>query len=451
MMRCLLLSGVLCITGLVSRSQLTDSVRCTTDPTQIYALYVPEKAKTGSAPLVYCFDPHGAGGLPVRKYRALADAYGFILVGSYNSKNGNDWAATENIWQHLSGDTRSHVRYDARRVYTMGFSGGAKVASYIAIQHPGIAGVIAGGAGLPDGVSAGDFPFSFTAIAGQGDMNLTDLMALSSAFDKTRTRHRLLLFDGKHEWAPVNTMGLAFAGLRFDAMRAGLIPKDRYFTSTYIAGSKKRLRAYLLTDQFIKAAQECNVSVSDLDGLSPQVNWFRQQAAGLASNPAYLAQLQEQQNLLQTEQNTKSEYMQHFQGGDNQYWTATIRDLQAKATGHTPEEQMYQRLLAYLSLAFYSISNQLIGTNDSAQARRFVDLYKLADPTNSEAWYFSAVLDAREGRAQQTESDLMKAVSCGFTDRVRLTQQPEFQLLNPPLDIQKLEKAMRSKNNSRDF
>src|SRR6202012_3626477 len=107
------------------------------------------------------------------------------------------------IWQHLAEDTRGRLRMDVRRVYTAGFSGGAKVASYIAIQHPGITGVIAGGAALPDGVAAGDFAFSFTAIAGQGDMNLTELTGVSEALDKTHTRHRLILFDGKHEWAPV--------------------------------------------------------------------------------------------------------------------------------------------------------------------------------------------------------------------------------------------------------
>jgi hypothetical protein len=104
---------------------------------------------------------------------------------------------------------------------------------------------------------------------------------------------------------------------------------------------------------------------------------------------------------------------------------------------------MYQRLLAYLSLAFYSISNQLINGNDNAQARRFVDLYKMADPTNNEAWYFSAILDAREGRTPETEADLLKAGKYGFRDKVRLLQQPEFQRLNPALDLEKVEKGMR--------
>jgi pimeloyl-ACP methyl ester carboxylesterase len=442
MTKYVLLSGILCSIGLLSRAQLTDSVRCSTDPTQSYALYIPAKGNKVAMPVAYCFDPHGSGILPVRKYKALADAYGFILVGSNNSKNGNDWATTETIWQQLAADTRNRLKIDSRRVYAIGFSGGAKVASYVAIQHPGIAGVIAGGAGLPDGVSAGDFPFSFTAIAGQGDMNLTELVAISDALDKTRTRHRLILFDGKHEWAPVNTMGLAFAGLQFDAMRAAVMPKDNLAINSYVAGSKKRLRAYQLTSQLIKAAQECNLSVTDLDGLSRQVTWFRQQAAALATNPEYLNQRQVQQDLLTTEQNTKAEYMQHFQQGDDAYWTTTIHDLQTKSVGHTAPEQMYQRLLAYLSLAFYSISNQMITGNDNVQARRFIELYKLADPTNSEAWYFSAVLNAREGKTNETEADLLKADNCGFRDKARFLQQPEFQRLNPKLDVEKIEKAM---------
>jgi pimeloyl-ACP methyl ester carboxylesterase len=438
-MKHVLLSGLVCFIVLSTRAQLTDSVRCSADPNQTYALYIPQRGLTEALPVLYCFDPHGSGILPVRKYKALADAYGFILVGSNNSRNGNDWPTTEAIWQNLAADTRGRLKMDSRRVYTVGFSGGAKVASYVAIQHPGISGVIAGGAGLPDGVASADFAFSFTAIAGRGDMNLTDLVALSDALDKTRTRHRLILFDGKHEWAPVNTMALAFAGLQFDAMRAGVIPKNIQTISGYIAGSKKRLKAYLLTSQLIKAAQECNLSIADLDGLSRQSAWFRQQAATLANNPEYLNQRQGQQDLLAKEQNTKAEYVAHFQQADDGYWNSTIHDLQSKAVGHTGEAQMYQRLLAYLSLAFYSISNQLITGNDNVRARSFVELYKLADPTNPEAWYFSAMLNARDGKGHEAEADLIKADSYGFRDKTRLSQQSEFQTL----DKEKIEKGMR--------
>jgi hypothetical protein len=225
-------------------------------------------------------------------------------------------------------------------------------------------------------------------------------------------------------------------------MKAGIIPKNNFFVNTYIAGSKKRLKAYDMTNQLIKATQECTLSIAFLDGVSPQTAWFKQQAATLAANPQYQAQLEGQQNLLTTEQNIKAEYMQHFQQGDDQYWTSTIRDLQAKASGHAAPDQMYQRLLAYLSLAFYSISNQLITGNDNVTARHFVDLYKLADPTNSEAWYFSAVLYARDGRSGEVESDLLKAAANGFKDKNRMLQQIEFQHLNPKPDFERIEKSM---------
>ena len=101
---------------------------------------------------------------------------------------------------------------------------------------------------------------------------------------------------------------------------------------------------------------------------------------------------------------------------------------------------MNQRLLAYLSLAFYSISNQLINGGQNGAARHFTELYKMADPTNSEAWYFSAILHAREGDGRATVSDLQTAVKNGFNDRQRLRQQSEFRQLK--IDLSAVERKM---------
>jgi len=410
--------------------KLIEKVVCKTDPSQSYALYIPTKASDAPLPVIYLFDPHGDGTLPLKKYRSLADAYGYILAGSNNSKNGNDWASTENIWRHLSDDSRSRVKINEARVYTCGFSGGAKVASFIALQHPGIKGVIAGGAGLPDGAPAADHNFSFTAVAGEGDMNLTDLVALDDNLSRTRTRHRIIIFDGKHEWAPESVMNLAFAGLQFDAIRQGAISKDNALIGRYVANSKTRLTTYIQSHRLIKAMQESQLSISLLDGLTAETSWFQSQAASIGNDPQYQQQLRPQQSQLLKEQHTKAEYMQHFQQEDRSYWTTTIHELQVKAAEKTPERGMYQRLLAYLSLAFYSFSNRLISNNENEGARYFTELYKTADPTNSEAWYFSAILHVREKNVQAAEHDLEKAVQCGFNDKVRLVRQSEFKTLD---------------------
>lgn len=416
-------------TGPFPSGKLIEHIPCKSDATQSYALYIPVKGNKEALPVIYMFDPHGDGTFPLKKYKPLADAYGFILVGSHNSKNGNDWPATENIWRHLTEDTKARLKINDKRIYTCGFSGGGKVACYVAMQHPEIKGVIAGGASLPMETPAHSFNFSFTAIAGEGDMNLTDLVNTNNGLDHTSARHRIILFDGIHEWAPPATMDLAFAGLQFDAMREGTIPKDNALINSYATNSKTRLNSWYKTHQLLKAGQECQLSIHLLDGLTSEASWFKQQAAALANNPQYQQQRQAQDALLATEQRTKEEYVQHFQPIDMQYWTATINDLKGRAAVKGPDKAMYQRLLAYLSLAFYSIGNRLINSADP-RSQNFVDLYKLADPTNSEAWYFSAILHAREKNAQAAESDLLKAVQCGFLDKDRLTLQPEFKTIN---------------------
>lgn len=419
-------------------------ITCKADPSQTYALYVPARGDRQPLPVVYFFDSHGVGSLPLRKYKTLADVYGFILIGSNNSRNGNDWTTTGKIWDRLYADTRSRLKIDGNRMYTCGFSGGAKVAGFVAIQHPLIKGVIANGAGLPDGVQAGDFPFSFTAIAGEGDMNMTDLVALTRELDKTRTRHRILFFPGKHEWAPAVTMRTAFAGLDLDAMAMGLIPRNAAAIDACAARDRQVINADKQANKLIEAREECDVAISYLDGISGQTDWFRREAAALDRNAGYIKQRDARQQLLTVEDNTKAEYMQHFQQGDMSYWTTTINGLMTKARAKTAEGGMYQRLLAYLSLAFYSISNQLINANQDDGARHFVQLYKMADPTNSEAWYFSAILDARAGNGRAATDELLKAVRDGFNDKARLRQQPEFQRLGKQIDLAGAERQMHS-------
>jgi hypothetical protein len=332
-------------------------VFCKDDVAQSYALYIPSTGKANA--VIYFFDPHADGSLPLKKYRALADAYNFILIGSNNSKNGNDWQTTEIIWRALFNDTQSKLVLNKNRIYVCGFSGGAKVASYIALHHNEVKAVIAGGAGLPDQTPAGNFSFSFTGIAGKGDMNMTDLVSLNNALDKTQTRHRLILFDGKHEWGPENTMSTAFAGLQFDAMRNHAIPKNDSLIKVFITNSKNRIDIATGKNDLIQASDECMVSISMLDGVA-DAGWFKEKNNSIINNAAYKNQLLEQQRLFLVENNKKTEYNAQFQQGNMNYWTKTIADLNARAKSSTAEGAMYQRLLAYLSLAFYSISNQSI-------------------------------------------------------------------------------------------
>lgn len=423
-------AAVVSVPDTFEHGKLIANVLCKTDPSQSYAIYIPAKKQEGLYAVIYFFDPHGDGTLPLAKYKNLAEQYGFILAGSNNSKNGNDFFVAENIWTNLFYDTKSRLKIDMNRIYTCGFSGGAKVAGYIALKHPEIKGVIAGGAGLPDATAPANFRFTYTGIAGKGDMNMTDLVAFNAALDNTETKHRLILFEGKHEWAPENIMNIAFAGLQFDAMREKTIPVDERLINNYVNNSKKKTGDYIQKHKLLEAEEECRLSIHLLDELTKEREWFKQQDISVTKSTDYQQQFEANQSLLSTEQTIKAQYMQQFQQADLNYWTKTIHDLRAKSNPSTAEGAMYERLVAYLSLAFYSISNQMISNHRDKEAQYFVELYKLDDPTNNEAWYFSALVNARNNNLQGVKNDLAKAIENGFNDKARLENQPEFRSLS---------------------
>lgn len=432
------------ITDTFETGKVIQKVICKNDASESYALYLPSKTNNDALPVIYFFDPHGIGSLPLNKYKSLADKYNFILVGSNNSKNGNDWNTSEIIWNTISADTKARIKINNNRIYTCGFSGGGKVASYIALHHSEIKSVIVGGAALPDGTAPGNLNFSYTILSGEGDMNMTDLLETNNELNRTQTIHRIIFFDGIHEWAPESIMNTAFAGLQLDAMRKQIIAKDNGFISNFIESNKKYFDDFLKSSKLINATRVCEYSISMLDGLTDEANWFKDKKASLEKNNAYKNQLKAQQQLLTKEQSIKETYMQQFQQGDMNYWTKEINDLKAKAKLNNAEAAMNQRLLAYLSLAFYSISNQLINSNNNEQAAYFDNLYKTVDPTNSEAWYFSAILNARSNNVKATEDDLEKAIANGFNDTQRMIQQPEFQSLSNQLNLPKISSGIKN-------
>jgi hypothetical protein len=54
---------------------------CVNDPSNAYEVYLPTGfSKDQKYKTVIFFDPHGAGHLPLEKYKSLADAYNYIFV-----------------------------------------------------------------------------------------------------------------------------------------------------------------------------------------------------------------------------------------------------------------------------------------------------------------------------------------------------------------------------------
>ena len=85
--------------------QIINKVVNLNDASQNYSLYLPKAySKKSSWPVIFIFDAHGDGNLPITKYKDLAEEYGFILAGSNNSKNGTSWEESQAIGLKLFSD-----------------------------------------------------------------------------------------------------------------------------------------------------------------------------------------------------------------------------------------------------------------------------------------------------------------------------------------------------------
>jgi len=219
-------------------------VRCLTDVSQGYALYLPSAYTPDRAwPIILAFDPGARGRTAVERYQAAAEEFGFIVAGSNNSRNGSNDTIT--AVTSMSSDVGARFHIDPRRVYTAGMSGGSRVALAVALSTPTVAGVIASSAGYPDSKPRKTLTFAVFATAGTEDFNHVEMRQLDR---ELTTPHRLVVFEGGHVWLSSELAREAVAWMDIQAMKSGLMPRnqallDRLFASRTAAVDLKKTDA----------------------------------------------------------------------------------------------------------------------------------------------------------------------------------------------------------------
>ena len=217
-------------TDSIPRGRIVERVEALSDSSQSYALYLPSNYTPDRKwPVLYAFDPGARGRLPVERFKEAAEKYGWIVVGSNNSRNG-PWSVSVNAWNAMQTDTHQRFAIDDERMYATGFSGGARAAVRIAVACKCLAGVMANGAGFPtDLAPSSQMHFVFFGAAGVDDFNYPELKSLDESLNKAGIIHRVQTFDGRHEWPPVALATAAVEWMELQAMKAGKRPRDDGF------------------------------------------------------------------------------------------------------------------------------------------------------------------------------------------------------------------------------
>ncbi|MFQ5694479.1 MAG: hypothetical protein ACE5HB_00665 [Terriglobia bacterium] len=283
-------------------------VACLNNSEQTYALYLPSNyAPDRRWPILYAFDPVARGRLPVNLLREAAEQYGYIVVGSNNSRNGFirlQLEAAQAVWD----DTHARFSLDDRRVYATGFSGGARLAARLALSCNGcIAGVIAQGAGFPSDVPLPvEVKFVYFATVGELDFNYTELVRLGQKLDDRGVTNRLRQFEGPHHWAPTEIQAEALAWMELVAMKEGRRLLDSEFVQRQLEQTRARAKTLEQTGNLLAAHYQYRKLVQDFQGLA-DVSAFADKAAELERAPAVRQAHERQEKELRFQERIKKE------------------------------------------------------------------------------------------------------------------------------------------------
>jgi dienelactone hydrolase len=262
-------------------------VVCVGNPEQSYALYLPSNySPERKWPALYVFDPVARGSVPVTLAKDAAEKFGYIVMGSNNSRNGptEPSAVAANA---ILNDSHRRFTIDDRRVYFAGFSGGARIATSLALACGDCAaGVISSGAGFPVGQSpSAQTHFSYFASIGMSDFNYPEAVELAQKLDQLGLPHRLRRFQGSHEWAPAEIWSEALAWMNLQAMRQDRLARDPEFISQQFESETQRAEELEKGGDIYGAWQEYRAVAGDFAGLR-DVASITKHAEELSNSPS---------------------------------------------------------------------------------------------------------------------------------------------------------------------
>ena len=388
--------------------ELIQEVRCTANPEQSYALYLPKNYTASRRwPIVYAFDPAARGSVPLELMKDAAEKYGYVLAGSNNSRNG-PWKLEGETAQAVVQDTNARLAIDSRRTYFAGFSGGARVAASIAQVCQCAAGVLLSGAGFPQGTPPSrEAAFPVFAAVGTFDFNYPEVVQLDEKLQGLGFPHFLRTFEGPHQWAPASVMEEAFAWFRLIAMKDGRETRDDAFVAAQASQAVERARALEQSGDLYAAWKEYRQVERTFDGIADDaVN--RARAKALEKEKAVREGAKREEREFAEQRELTADISAGMAAlGQNSLNRADMQiqveqqilGLRGRAEHekHAEKQRVLKRALADVFVQAMEAGEQRLDAKDAARARDYFQLACDAEPDSLWALSNLATAKADEG------------------------------------------------------
>jgi tetratricopeptide (TPR) repeat protein len=433
-----------------AKGVVVEKVMCS-DGAHSYALYLPTSYSPDRKwPILFCFDPAARGVLPVSRFKAAAEKYGWIVVGSNDSRNGPVQPAVASL-QAMWRDVHTRFAVDDARVYFTGFSGGSRVASRAALLCGCAAGVIGTGAGFPEGIApakesakaaASDASaalavrFAYFGVVGTDDFNYGEMRELARTLDALELPNRLAVFDGAQMWPPEALCAEAVAWMEVRAMKEGRRPRDEAMLAAALAAALEAARASEHAGSVAEALARYRAAVEDFGGLT-DVSAAEAKVRQYEKSGEVKRALQEEDRQIRRQRQETAEVIGLWASrgapDENAFaakarFRAAVRSLDeaGQKPDDSPERRVARRTL-YSVFAYFIETG--MGLREQGKYREAIDSFQAAvesAPRNAWPLYELARTQARDGNAKGAVQSLARAVELGFASSKDLAENPDW-------------------------
>lgn len=431
------------------RGVVIPSVACAAKPEQSYALYLPSNyTPQRKWPVIFAFDPAARGHVPLDLLKDAAEKYGYIVAGSNNSRNGPARPQMEAV-EAIIQDVTTRLAVDPRRMYTTGFSGGARVA-VMAAQICGdcIAGVFGQGAGFPSSAQPWkDVRFSYFGAVGELDFNHAEVLDLVEQLENSGAAVRLRVFTGTHNYAPPDVQMEAVEWLELRAMVEDRRAKDNAFIAEQFARARARAEQVESTGDRYAAWREYAAVARDFAGL-PEATPFAARTAEWKDSAALDEARKRVHREIDRQRALTAPFGMNLEAlrQDSSRRTellpqlyATVSELRHGSTSRKEDQRrVYSRALTQVFAHAIESGNAELREKNLSFAIVCYELAREARPESPGPPYGLARAHAANGRKKPALEALREAIGKGLRDAALLRTTPEFSPLQSDPEFQKL-------------
>jgi hypothetical protein len=431
-------------TSALPKGEVIPRVQSMENPAMSYALYLPSNYTRDRAwPVLMLFDPSARATAPMNAFKDAAERYGFLLACSYDTSNYTAWERNRHGVEAMWNDLIQRFVIDGNRMYAGGMSGGARLASRVAMTTGKIQALVACGAGLmmrPE--EAPEFSFEVVSTVGTSAYNFLELVGLEEELNKRGVVNQRLVFEGPHAWPTPEVGDEVLGWLTLRAYRkglTGLADVKVHEQVQRLTAHAKRLEAqgrpWLAHDRY----RFIFSGFSDVYDTAPAASRMR----ALAEDPGYRERLAEQARSVRLEQATRRDYLARMKQGEMlavedpqglkdlmRWWENKIPVLQKQRqeNDNPPARWAADRVYALVWSNIYERTVYHLREGAFEQAIYLNRVAELMNPQAIFPHFNLARAYAQRGDMELALTALERCLSNGYSGRQRLEREP---LLKP--------------------